>query len=357
MGLRYSILVVILMAFLATPSRAAYDSLRTEKHKGQMVVVHLVEQSETLYSLSRRYGSAVREIVKFNKIEGNTISLGQELLIPIGKIKSKKSKSGAVSVNGDPETEAEVYSLPQDSAQKTHIVKSKETLFAISRMYGLTVDELKQLNGLESNSLNLGQVLNVSTTGGETVVSIPEEEEEEEVEIEKSVAPGFNEYLVQSGDMLETIARKFNVRPDSIVIWNQLSNTYLAIGQRLVIKGEVDSLVQMTQPEIEETGYSQKSKMIDASGFAKVLEEGVAKKIENVVETDKYLAMHRTLKVGSMIEVRNLMNNKKVFVRVVGRLPNTGLNQNTLIRLTPICFSKLGVIDPTARVEISYYEE
>ncbi|MEP0367116.1 MAG: LysM peptidoglycan-binding domain-containing protein [Cyclobacteriaceae bacterium] len=355
MGLRYRILVVILVMCLATSSRAAYDSLRTEKHKGQMVVVHLVEQSETLYSLSRRYGSEVREIVKFNKIEDNTISLGQELLIPIGKIKSKKSKSGPVSVNGDPETEAEVYSLPQDSVRQTHIVKPKETLFGISRMYGLSVDELKQLNGLESNSLDLGQILNVSKVGEESVVSIPEEKEK--VEIEKSVAPGFNEYLVQSGDMLETIARKFNVRPDSIVIWNQLSNTYLAIGQRLLIKGEVDSLVQMTQPEIEETGYSQKSKMIDASGFAKVLEEGVAKKIENVVETDKYLAMHRTLKVGSMIEVRNLMNNKKVFVRVVGRLPETGLNQNTLIRLTPICFSKLGVIDPTARVEISYYEE
>ena len=353
MGLRYNILVVILAMCLATSSRAAYDSLRTEKHKGQIVVVHLVEKSETLYSLSRRYGSAVREITKFNEIEDNTISLGQELLIPIGKSKSKKPKSGSVSVNGDPETEAEVDSLPQDMVQKTHVVKAKETLFGISRMYGLSVDELKQLNGLESNSLDLGQVLKVSKAGGEGGVL----EEEDEVGIVESAMPGFNEYLVQSGDMIETIARKFNVRPDSIVIWNQLSNTYLAIGQRLVIKGEIDSLAQMNEPEIEETGYSQKSKMIDASGFAKVLEEGVAKKIENVAETDKYLAMHRTLKIGSMIEVRNLMNNKKVFVRVVGRLPETGLNQNTLIRLTPICFSKLGVIDPTARVEISYYEE
>ena len=97
--------------------------------------------------------------------------------------------------------------------------------------------------------------------------------------------------------------------------------------------------------------------MTDQSGFSKIIEEGSARKIEDVVETQKYLALHRSLPIGSMIEVRNLMNNQKIFVRVVGKLPETGLNKNVLVRLTPICFERLGVIDPMTRVELSYYED
>ena len=86
-----------------------------------------------------------------------------------------------------------------------------------------------------------------------------------------------------------------------------------------------------------------------------MIEEGTARKIEDVVDTKKYLALHRTLPIGSMIEVRNLMNNQKIFVKVVGKLPETGLNKNVLVRLSPICFERLGVIDPMTRVEVSYF--
>ena len=74
------------------------------------------------------------------------------------------------------------------------------------------------------------------------------------------------------------------------------------------------------------------------------------------MQSDKALALHRTQPIGAMLEVRNLMNNKKILVKVVGKLPETGLNKNTLIRLTRVSFKRLGVIDPKARVEVSYYE-
>ena len=43
--------------------------------------------------------------------------------------------------------------------KKTHIVEKGETMYRISKMAGLTVDELKELNGLTSNDLKIGQVL------------------------------------------------------------------------------------------------------------------------------------------------------------------------------------------------------
>ena len=79
--------------------------------------------------------------------------------------------------------------------------------------------------------------------------------------------------------------------------------------------------------------------------------------IENMDDTDKYLALHKDLPIGSLIEVRNLMNNKKVYVRVVGQLPQTGLNENVIVRLTSRSFKQLGILDARARVEIVYYED
>jgi LysM repeat protein len=317
----------------------AYDSLRLESNRGWQVVVHQVEQGETLYSLSRRYSADVKQIVEFNEIVNNSLALGQLILIPIAKEKGAKGKS---------ETQS-----PKSASSVEHVVQMKETLYSISRLYGMKVDEIKALNGMKTNELSVGQVIKVSANSKS---DLPESKPDVKPK-EKSVVNGFTEYLVQSGDILETIARKFNVRPDSIIIWNELSDSYLAIGQRILIKGEIDKEAQKIAQKVETTGYSKISRITDQSGFSKVFEEGIAKKIEEAGDSDKYLAMHRTLKVGSMVEVRNLMNNKKIFVRIVGKLPSTGINDNTLIRLTPICFERLGIIDPTSRVEISYYED
>jgi LysM repeat protein len=360
MVLKFRFLILSLL-FLFASEAFSLDSLRVEKVRGRQVVLHQVDQGETLYSLSKRYNSDLKEISKFNQIENNAIALGQILKIPLPKIKGKSdaksaftSDTQAVGLNTTkPDS---LVSEGLNPSPITHTVQAKETLFAISRMYDLSVDEIKELNDLSDNTLALGQVLVVGSSDADSSVNIqtPHVDTPDQPEV---VDDKMTEYLVQSGDMLETIARKFGVRPDSIVHWNKLSNTYLAIGQRLQIKGEIDSLAQMVEVKVEETGYSQRRKIIDSSGFTKVLEEGIAKKIEDVIETDKYLAMHRTLRVGTMVEIRNLMNNKKIFVRIVGKLPETGLNEDTLIRLTPVCFKKLGVIDPKTRVEISYYED
>lgn len=350
--------LVIVTAFVS--QGAVLDSIRIESKNGKNFIIHKVEQGETLYSISRRYGAPLGDVVSQNKIVDNKIDLGQILEIPT----VKEIKAPAVVTK----TEA-----------KIHIVEAKETLYSISRKYGITVDDIKTWNGLTSNNLSLGQTLKVglatsstlaTETKNEPVIKV-QQETVVETKTEQTKIPevlvkaklsdpekeGFKVYHVQTGDVMEGIARKFNVRVDSIVIWNGLRNTYLSIGQKLLIRGELDSLAQTVEERVEKTEYSTVKKISDPAGFTKVIEEGVAKKIEDMESSEKYLALHRTLKIGTLVEVRNLMNNKKIFVRIVGKLPETGLNDNTLIRLSPISFKTLGVIDPLTRVEISYYEE
>ena len=80
---------------------------------------------------------------------------------------------------------------------------------------------------------------------------------------------------------------------------------------------------------------------------------GIAAPISNS-GTDKYLALHKTAPVGTIMQVKNQMNGQSVYVRVIGALPDTGENENVLVRLSPRAMQKLGTSDAKFRVETSY---
>ncbi len=101
------------------------------------------------------------------------------------------------------------------STENTYIVKNGDTLWSIARNNGLTVDELKRMNNLTSNTLSIGQVLKVS---GSTT---PSESEEY--------------YVVKSGDSLYKIANQFGTTVDELKRMNNLTSNLLSIGQRLRI--------------------------------------------------------------------------------------------------------------------------
>lgn len=97
-----------------------------------------------------------------------------------------------------------------------YTVVSGDTLWSLARKFNTTVDEIKKLNGLTSNSLSIGQVLKISSQE-------PEEEAEDNI------------YVVKSGDTLYDIARRFNTTVAAIKEKNNLKSDTLSIGQRLII--------------------------------------------------------------------------------------------------------------------------
>jgi rare lipoprotein A (peptidoglycan hydrolase) len=91
-------------------------------------------------------------------------------------------------------------------------------------------------------------------------------------------------------------------------------------------------------------------------GSDEVKEGGLAELIEGSEGNRKYLALHRTAKVGTILKVRNELNNREVFVRVAGPLPNTGVNTNVVIKISKSAYDRLGAIDQRFRVEVTYYK-
>lgn len=102
-----------------------------------------------------------------------------------------------------------------------YTVKKGDSLWSIANKYNTTVNELKSLNNLTSNSLSIGQQLKLPTKNS-NVPSIPSDT---------------NTYTVKSGDNLYSIAKKYNITVDDLKTTNNLSSNTLSIGQILKIPG------------------------------------------------------------------------------------------------------------------------
>lgn len=308
------------------------DSLRSEHRPDGLYVIHQVDEQETLFSIAKRYGGSVAAIIEHNHITNNKIDIGQTIEILISEIDKEK--------------------VAKDSGSY-HVVVQGETLYSISKQYKVTIDDLKKWNQLSANKLPIGMELRVGKSSDKDLQMNKIQVSHEKTDtagIDVEVVDVFDKYLVQTGETLSSIAAKMGVSIDSLKSWNGLTSSHLSIGQSLNFKKN------KTQEDINTIKTSKgKQVRIDEDGFERIYEEGVASLIESM-NTNRYLALHKTLPIGTTIEVRNLMNNQVVHAKVVGKLPNTGPNKKLMVRLSKVAYDQLGILDSRARVEVSYYK-
>ena len=103
-----------------------------------------------------------------------------------------------------------------------YIVVKGDTLYEIASIYGISVKELKDLNNLTSNNIYVGQQLVVPAKDINTPETLPPQE-------------NYIEYIVRKGDSLWSIAKKFNVTVPKIIEENNLITINLQIGDKLKI--------------------------------------------------------------------------------------------------------------------------
>ena len=108
--------------------------------------IHIVQPNETLFSIARIYGIGVDDLRSFNRLTGDRI-------YPCMKLNTRLK----VAANIDEELVAR--DVPQNIV---HVVKPGETIYQLANKYGFTVDKFKQINGLESNIISVGQKLKIS---------------------------------------------------------------------------------------------------------------------------------------------------------------------------------------------------
>lgn len=114
-----------------------------------------VKKGDTLWSLARNNNTSVEKIIKDNNIKNGRIRVGDKLEIGEAASAPKTSEKQSDKITG------------------VYVVKKGDTVYAIARRHGITRDQLLKNNGLRSNHLKIGQVLDVRNTDKTTAETGP----------------------------------------------------------------------------------------------------------------------------------------------------------------------------------------
>ena len=210
---------------------------------------YTVKSGDSLWSISKKFGITVDELKQANNLTSNLLSIGQNLYIPTKETdvttneyvvvkgdtlygiasKFNTTVDNLKSINNlttDALAIGQILKIPSNTTTETntYTVKSGDTLYAIANKYNTTVDAIKALNNLSSNTLSIGQTLKIpsSTTSNATT------------------------YTVKSGDTLYAIANKYNTTVDAIKNLNNLTSNTLSIGQTLKIPNNTSNNITYT---------------------------------------------------------------------------------------------------------------
>jgi LysM repeat protein len=206
---------------------------------------HTVRKGDNLYNLAKRYGVTVDEIRNLNSLQNNRLDIGQELKIRAeSPITDTKKKS-------PPKTSEPPKPTTTDNLKKStsgiYIVKKGDILGEIAKLHGMTVTELKNLNNLRNNRIDVGQKLMVTAESVKPPQKKTPEPELQTVKKQETREIPSGEaltYKVKRRDNLGKIAKQYGLTVDELKALNNLTSTRLDVGQILKVSSSASEPVR-----------------------------------------------------------------------------------------------------------------
>ncbi len=193
--------------FEKNPPAGTYIAWKQNGGKIEDIASHKVISGDTLSDIALRYNVTISELKRINNLKGNSINIGQVL------------KLRDVSPKTEPQQLATVT---------THKVSSGETLSGIALRYDLSIVELKEMNGMIRNTINVGQILKVKK-----VEKVSEVARVPEAVTSPSVDALPESHKVTNGETLSGIALRYGLSIAEIKKINQLESSAIRVGQVL----------------------------------------------------------------------------------------------------------------------------
>ncbi|SMG28353.1 DPBB and LysM peptidoglycan-binding domain-containing protein [Sphingobacterium psychroaquaticum] len=270
----------------------APDSIGTEIINDQIYIIHKVESKDTYYALGRRYKAQVNAIMSANNKKN--LRPGDTVKIPTGR----KGEALAVTkpvvntTNTQKQNNTSVQTPDNNEILTSYKVGKSETLYAISRRFNTTVDEIKKLNNLTSNAVREGQMLKIPNADFQPPI------------IEEPVVA---------------------VEPE-----------------------EIDT------PIIEQPGRDLGFEP-SRYGIREKKEKGIGVWMDNLETNEKSnLALHKTAPIGTILKITNPMTKSVTYAKVVGKFNDNADNQDAIVILSKSAASYIGALDRRFLIEIAY---
>ena len=310
--------------YFDTSSHQQIPSGEIKNIDGKQFQVYHVEKGDNWYAIARKFDIPYALLRSANKEIGDKLSLGNQIFIPVNNFQTSNPVIQK-KINDSPKT-----SSFANTEANFHIVIQSQTLFSISRMYGKSVDQIKKWNNLPSNSISIGQKLIVSNKG-------------------------FNENNSVQGNVIPktTITSKVEeIQPSVNMSQNKISEDAKKESAKDVKENDTNI---SSENKLSEINKASDEKIVFAKGRYEVKENGLATfMVEDDSNSNKFYALHRTAPVGTIVRVLNTTNSKKIFVKVIGTLPETKENEGSLIKISKASADKLDVSEKSFPADLLY---
>jgi len=290
------------VVFSSFSTEIVKDSIGLKREGSKSFVLYKVAPKQTLFSIVKRYGSSVAEFKAANPGVSESVQVGQTIKIPYkGYVVATAPANKSV-----PSPPATIPTPTESVKMVSHVVEPGQGLYSIATKYKVTMADVRKWNNLTTDQLTAGQVLIVDAR-----------------EYERAKKAGD---LPAKGEVVK------------------VEDTNLG--------GGTVNTKPTTEPDVSEAKTSSETSKT-SSGYKKTIETGLAELIDVEDKSGKYLALHRSAPIGTLVNVKNSSNGQSIWVKVVGKLPDIG-SDKVIIKLSPRAFEKLNPSDKRIRAEISY---
>ncbi|TVM16655.1 hypothetical protein DPQ33_11690 [Oceanidesulfovibrio indonesiensis] len=169
-----------------------------------------VRKGDTYSQIASRHSISTRELMRINKTSSSKLRIGQKLWVP------RSGKTTAVATKASGSTSA-----PETAGGNAYRVQRGDTLYSLSKRFGVSVDALKAANNMKTaHSLRAGSDLMIPGKKKEPTTRVTTTSASK-----AAPAASASTYTVTSGDTVWSIARRFKLSPKDILAWNNMDRS------------------------------------------------------------------------------------------------------------------------------------
>lgn len=310
--------------------------VKTDGNTGYLT--HTVEAKENYYSIGRIYNISPRIYAPYNNLKLETpMSIGQTVKIPLVEQNFTRSNSGSSN-----EAFVPLY----------YVVQEKEGLMKVAHYFGISADDLKQLNGLKSDAVNIGDKLVIgylkvlreqsplaaNAKAGKPVVK---EESKKQPDVVKNEPKKEEKPVVKEQPVTP---------PTKTVVKTEAKKEEpVKTEEKKSMNETVVSAAAMTEGVFRDEYFSQTNNGANTQSAEAMC--GVFKSSSGW-NNGKYYALMNGVERGTIVKI--MANGRAVYAKVLDAVPNVKENNGLTILLSNAAVAKLEVNDPKFNAGVMY---